>query len=60
MVLAIRICEYALTSLKQKNKLWEELVASFLSCDIGRIENDDYNNSSLPRERVYRAIASQR
>jgi hypothetical protein len=27
---------------------------------MGPIEHDDYNKSSLPRERVYRAIALQR
>jgi hypothetical protein len=38
-------------------KFWEELIAYF---PLIRIENDASNNSSLPRERVYQAIALQR
>jgi hypothetical protein len=33
---------------------------TFLWYDIDRIENDAYNNSSLPRGRVYQAVAYQR
>jgi hypothetical protein len=34
---------------------WEELIAYCRWYDTDRIENDSSNNSSLPRERAYRA-----
>jgi hypothetical protein len=40
--------------LKKKNK--EELIAYFPLYDTDRIENDAPNNSSLPRERLYRVV----
>jgi hypothetical protein len=43
--------------MKFKNKLWEELIASFLWYDMDCIENKVSNNFSIPRERVYRAVA---
>jgi hypothetical protein len=38
---------FSLFSLFLNKKLWEELTASFPSCDTGHIENDASNNSSI-------------
>jgi hypothetical protein len=38
-------------------KFWEELIAYSLWYDTDRTENDASNNSSLPRESIYQAVA---
>jgi hypothetical protein len=39
-----------------RDKLWEKLTAYFLWYDTDLIENDASNNTSLPRERIYRFV----
>jgi hypothetical protein len=44
--------------LKNETKIsYNNWSPTFLSYDSDNIENDASNNSSLPRERVYRAVA---
>jgi hypothetical protein len=48
---------WCLRNKKVHKKYWEDLIAYFSSMQQSRKEDDAFKNSSLPRERVYKAVA---